>query len=144
MESEKKRILIVDDDPDFSGSVAYFLEEGGYSVRKAPNGAEALRLAALERPDLILMDIMMGERTEGFFTVQQFRRIPELRTIPIFVVTALYSQLPEFSVAPDSAWLGHDEFFQKPVNMPDLLEHIRKRLLEKRAVPAAAAKGVIA
>jgi len=120
--------LVVDDDPDFTASLSFFLEENGYQVLLAHDGTEGLRLAALHHPDLILMDIMMDERTEGLFTVQELRRDAGLRNIPVFVVSALYSEVPEFQVAPDKAWTGHDEFVRKPVNMPELLGLIRKRL----------------
>ena len=120
--------MVVDDDPDFTASLSFFLEENGYQVLLAHDGTEGLRLAALHHPDLILMDIMMDERTEGLFTVQELRRDAGLRNIPVFVVSALYSEVPEFQVAPDKAWTGHDEFVRKPVNMPELLGLIRKRL----------------
>ena len=125
---EDKRILIVDDDRDFAEAVGCFLEANRFTVFKAHDGKEGLKLAKLQRPDLILMDIMMDERTEGLFTVQELRRDAGLRNIPVFVVSALYSEVPEFQVAPDKAWTGHDEFVRKPVNMPELLGLIRKRL----------------
>jgi len=128
MEQDKKRILVVDDDPDFSASLSFFLEENGYQALIAHDGTEGLRLAALHHPDLILMDIMMDERTEGFFAVQELRRNAGLRHIPVFVVSALYTEVPEFNVPPDKAWTGHDEFLRKPVNMPELLGLIRKHL----------------
>lgn len=128
MTSGPKRILIVDDDRDFVEAVSCFLEAGGFTVCKARDGQEGVALARMERPDLILMDIMMGERTEGFFTIQEMRRIPELSGVPIFVLSALYEQVPEFKSAPDSAWLAHDAFFSKPVNMGQLVEQIRHRI----------------
>jgi len=85
-------------------------------------------MAKLERPDLILMDIMMGERTEGIFTIQEIRRAAALKDVPIFVLSSLYGQVPEFKTAPDSGWLAQDEFLPKPVDMGSLLEKIRQRL----------------
>jgi len=139
MTAAQKKILIVDDDTDFVEAVSFFLETHGYRVFKAHDGTEGLRLAKMERPDLILMDIMMNERTEGFFTVQEMRRSPELKSVPIFVLTALYSKVADFRISPDSAWLAHDEFFSKPVDMPRLVEKIRQRLGGPRQ-PAAAPK----
>lgn len=123
---KQQKILLVDDDADFAEAVASFLEARECRVVKARDGREALKLAKLERPDLILMDIMMNERTEGFFTVQEIRRTPELKSVPVFVLSALYQQAPEFRIAPDSGWLGHDRFFTKPVNLAELLEEIRR------------------
>lgn len=128
MNPATQTILIVDDDVDFVAAVSSFLEANRYRVLKAHSGAEGLVLAKLERPDLILMDIIMGERTEGFFTVQEIRRTPGLETAPVFVVTSLYSQVADFQVPPDSGWLAHDEFIAKPVDLYELLEKIRRRL----------------
>lgn len=136
-----KIILIVDDDHDFVEAVSAFLEANGYLVLKAYDGREGLKLARLQRPDLILMDVLMGERTEGFFTVHEIRRAPQLSGIPIFVVTSMYSEVADFRIAPAAAWLAHDEFFAKPVDLPALLERIRERLGEnKPAVEPAGRK----
>ena len=121
-------ILVVDDDLDFAEAVSYYLEQQGFRVLKAENGREGLKLAKMERPDLILMDIMMDERTEGLFVLQELRHSPLLANVPIFVLSALYSQRPDFGVAPARGWMAHDEFFAKPVNLEKLIERIRARL----------------
>jgi len=132
MTSEAGKILIVDDDRDFAEALSLFLEANHYVVLKAPNGREGLKLAKVERPDLIIMDIMMSERTEGFFAVQEIRRTPELEGVPVFVLSSLYSQVADFGIPPDSSWLAHDEFLPKPVNMPELLDKIRRHIGERR------------
>ncbi len=137
MTQAKPKILIVDDDADFLEAVSFFLEAHGYAVLKAHDGREGLRLAKTDRPDLIVMDIMMGERTEGFFAVQEIRRTPELKDVPVFILTALYSKAPDFRIAPESEWTGHDEFFSKPVDLPRLLEAVERRLGQ---APATARK----
>lgn len=123
-----KKVLIVDDDADFVESISCFLEANHFTVIKARDGEQGLKLAKMEHPDLILMDIMMDERTEGFFTVQQIRRTPDLKDIPIFVLSALYSQVPDFEISPEKGWLAHDEFLPKPVDAALLLEKIRQRI----------------
>jgi DNA-binding response OmpR family regulator len=128
MTPAEKRILIVDDDRDFVESTQAFLEANGFAVLKAHNGREGVKLARMERPDLILMDIMMDERTEGFFTIQEMRRQEDLKGVPIFVLSSLYEQMPDFGSPPDSAWLAHDEFLSKPVDMVQLVEKIRQRI----------------
>ncbi len=125
---DAKRILIVDDDRDFAEAVGCFLEANGYTVLRAHNGDEGIKLAKLERPDLILMDIMMSERTEGFFAIQEIRRDPELKTVPIFVLSSLCTRLPDFEIPSSGGWLAHDMFFAKPVDTLRLLEKIRQRL----------------
>jgi DNA-binding response OmpR family regulator len=71
---------------------------------------------------------MMDERTEGFFTAQEIRRTPGLESVPIFVLSSLYEQVPDFRVQPDSSWLAHDHFFPKPVNMQELMDKVRQFL----------------
>lgn len=123
-----KTILIVDDDADFAEALASYLQASGFKVIEARDGTEGLRMARIARPDLIVMDVVMRERTEGFFTVQEMRHTTGLEDVPIFVVSSLYSQHPEFNIAPDSSWLAHDAFFSKPLDMPAFLEQIRQRL----------------
>ena len=133
MSSATKKILIVDDDCDFVEAVSSFLEAQDYVVLKAHDGREGLKLAKMEHPDLIIMDVVMNERTEGFFTVQELRRTAELKSVPIFVLTSLYSKITDFGVPPDTGWLAHDEFFSKPVDMPGLVGKIRQRIGEREA-----------
>jgi len=128
MTMEEKRILIVDDDRDFAEAVACFLEANRFTVFKAHDGKEGVKLAKLERPDLILMDIMMNERTEGFFTIQEMRRDAELKNVPIFVISSFCTHLPDFEIPQSGGWMAHDMFFSKPVDLNQLLEQIRQRL----------------
>jgi len=123
----KKRLLIVDDDRDFVEAVSCYLEVNGFTVFRAHNGAEGIKLAKLERPDLILMDIMMNERTEGFFTIHEIRRDPALKTVPIFVLSSFCTRLPDLEIPSSGGWLAHDMFFAKPVDLVQLLERIHQR-----------------
>ncbi|NJD09249.1 MAG: response regulator [Gemmatimonadetes bacterium] len=123
-----RKVLIIDDDADFTEAVGVYLETHGYQVISAPNGREGLRLAKAEAPDVVLMDVVMDERTEGFFTLQQLRRTPGLERMPVFVVSSIYSSVPGFSITPEKSWLRHDDFIAKPVDLPRLLELIDARL----------------
>jgi two-component system, OmpR family, alkaline phosphatase synthesis response regulator PhoP len=134
MTSARRKILIVDDDHDFSESLSAFLRAHGYWTVQAFDGPDGVRLAGLESPDLILMDVMMEERTAGFFAVQALRRDPSLDGVPIFVVSALYTAVPDFRIEPASGWLRHDAFFPKPVDLDELL-----RAIESHLAPAAEA-----
>jgi two-component system alkaline phosphatase synthesis response regulator PhoP len=118
-------VLLVDDDRDFRESLGAFLKVNGLRVVEAIDGPEGVRLAMAERPDVIVMDIMMNERTEGLFALQSIRRTPELQHTAVIVVSSLYANVAGFSVSPERAWMGQDEFFAKPVDMPRLLERIR-------------------
>ena len=133
----KNKILIVDDDADFAEALSSFLEANGYQVLQARDGTEGLRLAKTQQPDLILMDIVMRERTEGFFTIQEIRHTPGLEDTPVFVVSSIYSQVPGFRVMPEASWLSHDDFLAKPVDPPQLLEKVRARLAQRPAKEVA-------
>ena len=128
MTTQNKRVLMVDDDQDFVEAIACFLEANGFTVLKAYDGKEGVRLAKVERPDLILMDIMMSERTEGFFAIREIRNDPEIGRTPIFVLSSFCSRLPDFEIPVAGGWLAHDIFLPKPVNTAHLLEKIRQRL----------------
>jgi DNA-binding response OmpR family regulator len=122
------RILVVDDDRDFVEAVRTLLTHAGYEVLVAYDARSGVTRARETRPDLILLDVMMDERTEGFFTVRELRRAPELAGTPIIVVSAVYDRVPEFRVPPDRAWLAHDAFLAKPVDPEALLAKVRDTL----------------
>ena len=126
MTTQDKKILIVDDDKDFVEAVACFLESHRFTVFKAYDGKEGLKLARMDPPDVILMDIMMTERTEGFYTIQEIRRDSLLKRIPIFVLSSFCTHLPDIEIP--SSWLASDMFLPKPVNLGHLLEKIRQRV----------------
>ena len=128
------RILIIDDDAHFVDTVASFLADRQFTVFRAETGQEGLRLAKAERPDLILMDIIIGERTEGSLTIQEVRRTEELKGVPIFILSWNCVNLPDLQT-PGSGWLPDDVFIQKPVNLFQLLDKIEHTLagLHKQA-----------
>jgi len=135
--SHTHSILIVDDDADFVEATAAYLADQGFAVFKAYDGSEGLRIARLERPDLIVMDIMMTERTEGIYAVQAIRRVPELRTVPILVASSLYDHVPDFCIPPDERWLPFDRFLRKPIDPPRLLSIIREYLADSGSTTMA-------
>lgn len=132
MTEPRPKILIVDDDDDVADSLGLFLRAHGYTVVRGRSGREGVQLARAERPDLVLMDVMMEERTAGFFAIQEIRRDPDLAALPIFVVSSIYSAIPGFRVTPDAGWLRHDGFFAKPVDMDALLARIREEIAKRR------------
>jgi CheY-like chemotaxis protein len=135
--NSRKRILLVDDDRDYVRSLEAYLRAGGYEVLTARNGLQGLRMAQLHLPDLIVMDVIMDERTEGFFTLQDLRQIPALEKTPVFIASAVYSEVEGFQVAPETKWLPYDEFFVKPLDFPNLLERIRERIGPGKSVVTA-------
>jgi len=124
--SESKTVLIIDDDRDFVTAIESLLQCSGYQVRSAFSGREGLHLARTLRPDLILLDVMMTERTEGFFMLQEARRIPELSQTPVIVISSIYADQPIFRVSPEAGWLPANLFLPKPVDPARLLAEVRR------------------
>lgn len=127
--SARKRILIVDDDPDFVESNKQLLEANGYDVISAPNGTLGLEKAKAEKPDLMILDVMMASNTEGFEVSRKIPETPELRKMPILLVTGIRRELNlPFGFEPDATWLPVDSVFEKPIEPSVLLAEIKKRV----------------
>lgn len=127
---EMKTVLIIDDDRDYVSAITALLESAGYRVISAGNGRDGVQEAKVHKPDVILLDVMMTERTEGFFTLQEFRRIPELKDTPVMVISSIYTDQPIFRVSPEAGWLPADVFLPKPVDPGRLLEEVRRLAAE--------------
>jgi two-component system alkaline phosphatase synthesis response regulator PhoP len=133
--SESKTVLIIDDDSDFVRAIQALLETSGFRVRSAVNGRDGLELAKTIEPDLVLLDVMMSERTEGFFVLQEIRRIPALSQTPVIVLSSIYADLPAFRVDPEAGWLPANLFLAKPVEPAHLLAEV-VRLTSESPSPA--------
>lgn len=129
--NERTTILVVDDDQDFVEAVRALLEKAGHRVVWARDGEQGLRRARSERPDLVVLDVMMTERTEGFFVLQEMRREPDLRDLPVIVVSSIYAECASFRVTPEADWMPADLFLPKPVEPGRLLAEV-SRLVGKK------------
>lgn len=119
MSSKAYKILLVDDEPDILEFMEYNLKKEKYSVFTANNGKEALAVAKREKPDLIILDIMMPEM-DGIETCRALREIPEFRNTLIAFLTARnedYSQVAGFDV-------GADDYITKPIKPRVLISRI--------------------
>ena len=127
---EKKKILLVDDDADFVAVNRMILEKNGYEVHAAYNAEEGVKKAQKVRPDLIVMDVMMGKLTDGFFATYDLRKADETKTIPILMVTSVNETVP-YTFEPDDQYLPVNAFVDKPIAPEVLLEKVRHMLREK-------------
>jgi len=122
----RKRILIIDDDPDYVDGIMAILTKADYEVEVAYNPKEGF--AALEsKPfDLLLLDIMMGRGAEGVIVARKINKDPELRKIPVLIITGIREQMaflfPGQPVHP--RFLPIDELLEKPVEPSLLLEKV--------------------
>jgi two-component system alkaline phosphatase synthesis response regulator PhoP len=139
--SEPKQVLIIDDDGDFVNAIQALLEFSGYKVRSARNGRDGLQLAKTIQPDLVLLDVMMSERTEGFFVLQELRRVPALSQTPVIVMSSIYSDEPVFRVDPEAGWLPASLFLAKPLDPERLLAEASRLTGKNPSEKLAAAEG---
>jgi len=125
------KILLVDDDPDFVEATKIILESAPYEVEVAYNGTEALAKVRKEKPDLIILDIIMPEQ-DGFKVCKALKEDPELSKIPIIMLTSLSERMGEtvYSVS-DGLMLEAEDYVDKPVTPAELLSRVAK-FLEKR------------
>jgi len=124
-----ERILVVDDDEDLVAALRAVLESAGYSVDSAGDGREARQKAKQARPDLAIVDVMMATLSDGVQLVQQFRSDPELKDMPLLMLTAV-NQRFSLQLGPegDEGYLPVDRFVEKPVDPGELLKHVEELL----------------
>ena len=110
------RVLIVEDEPDIRGLLAFHLEREGYQVFKSNNGADALRQVRARPPDLVLLDLMLPEM-DGHEVFRRLREDPQLGAIPVVFLTA--RALDTTPVAPGVRYIT------KPFDTAALIETVR-------------------
>ncbi|MEL6194374.1 MAG: response regulator transcription factor [Bacteroidota bacterium] len=124
-----KKILIVDDEEDILDLLEYNLEQEGYQVARALDGEKAIELAVREKPDMILLDIMMP-KLDGIETCRRIRSLPDMDKIYIVFLTARseeYSELAGFEA-------GADDYISKPIKPRVLISRIKA--IMRRELPA--------
>ena len=128
-----EKILIVDDDLDTLRLIALMLQRQGYQTITTDNGPEALTLSVSERPDLILLDVMMAGM-DGYEVTRQLRANPITSNLPIIMFTAkaqVNDKVMGFEV-------GVDDYLTKPTQPRELFAHV-KAVLARGNKPAPAA-----
>ncbi len=125
---KKAKILLVDDDIDFVESTKIVLESKLYEVIVAHEGDEALRKAREEKPDLILLDIIMPVK-DGFSAAEQFKKDPQLSKIPVIMLTSYSSRKGETSIPLSRGLeLEAEDYVEKPISPEELLNKVAQYL----------------
>ncbi len=131
----KKSILLVDDDADVRLSLRLPLEAAGYEVKEATNPTEGLASMKKEKPDLLILDVMMDSATAGFqFALDLKSEDPKselkaFKDIPIIMLTAIHDTT-SLRFSPDQDYLPVEVFLEKPVEPDVLLATVKKQLGE--------------
>jgi CheY-like chemotaxis protein len=127
--NKKHKILLVDDDMSFLESNKTLLEAEGYEVDVAYDGKSGFEKMQKQKPDLLIMDVMMNTDTEGFDISRKIASTPELAGLPIILVTGVRHILHiPLNIKPDKKWLPVETILEKPVVPDTLLAEIKKRL----------------
>ena len=127
--AEKKRILVVDDEPDMIEMLKTALETASYDVITGSNGEQAVQKTQSEKPDAIILDLMMPVKN-GFEACSEIKNDPKTAAIPILVLTAIGQHLSDTKYAKSMGLqLESEDFIQKPVDPTILLERIESLLM---------------
>lgn len=118
------KILIVDDDPDYVEITRELLESKGYRVNSASNSEDALAFMGKEKPDLILLDIMMSDVLDGLKVAGKMHDDPNLYRVPIIVVSSI-AESPYAENFPTDEYLHIDDWISKPVQPDVLFEKVK-------------------
>lgn len=130
----RAKILLIDDDHDFTASIGSLLESEGYAVEIADSGKAGLRCLVESPPDLIVLDIMMESSSEGYGVIQAVRfdeRFRECRDIPVIMVSAVQTSPQElFWKSSAGEMIRPDRYMAKPLDIPQFLQSV-ERLVKK-------------
>ncbi len=129
--SAERKVLVVDDDVDFVKPIKRLLEVNGYEVIAAQDGRDGIEKACRNRPDVILLDVMMTRLSEGFDTFRELRARPETKNIPVIMTTSINAKVP-FKFGPDKTWLPVDRFIEKPVSPETLLKEVKQAICSEK------------
>lgn len=120
-------IAIIDDDPDIIDASSLILKSKGHTIISASNPADGYRIVTQEKPDLIILDVMMDEPDDGFYLAQKFRK--EGITIPILMYTSVSKATGlEFE---KSEMVPVEDFVEKPISPEELIQKVENLLKKK-------------
>jgi CheY-like chemotaxis protein len=119
---ERKSVLVADDDGVFVAAVSAVLKSR-YTVRTTSNGSEALAQVRQERPDLIVLDVIMDYMSEGFDVARKLRTDPETRSIPLIMLTGV-DRMYNYRLEQDESWVPCDRYLEKPIEPETLLAEV--------------------
>ncbi|MHC4193064.1 MAG: response regulator [Planctomycetota bacterium] len=127
------KILVVDDDQDIRDSLQAILEARQYAAVTAADKTEGMQKVKSEKPDLLILDVMMTSWQDGFEMARELKKDPESKDIPILMLTGVRDQtgIDFKATAGDPTWCPVDGFLEKPVQ-PDILLSEVERLLSKQ------------
>jgi CheY-like chemotaxis protein len=124
-----KKVLIIDDDVEYVDAIVNLLDAKGYHVTSAHNGKDGIAAAQADKPDIILLDVMMTTNSEGFDVARALHADEGLRGTPVIMITGVRKEMNlPFGFEPDGDWLPVKAVLEKPVKPELLLKTIAEKL----------------
>ena len=124
-----KKVLMIDDDPEFVEAITNILDAKGYDVVSAGDGKDGVAKAKQEKPDIILLDVMMTTKSEGFDVARELSKDANLKGTPVIMLTGVRKEMNlPFGFEPDADWLPVKAFLEKPVKPETLLRTIEENI----------------
>jgi CheY-like chemotaxis protein len=121
------KILIVDDDPDFVSATKIVLEKNNHEVIAAASGDSGYQRASNDKPDLVILDVIMDTVLDGLSVSQRMHDDPALREIPIIMVTSI-ANTDYAELFPTDEYIHINAFLSKPISADELLRQVNKYL----------------
>jgi DNA-binding response OmpR family regulator len=123
--ANKTKILLVDDDVDFVDLNKAVLENQGFEVSAAFSAREAMDKVRFEKPDVIVLDLMMEKHDSGFIFAKSIKADPLYQNTPILMLTAVASETGfDFSQDMDGYWMKTDDYASKPLLPDELIKRV--------------------
>lgn len=137
--AEPTKVVIIDDNTDYLFTMETFLSRNGFEVSTAENGKEGLDLILKERPDVVLLDIMMETLFSGFEVCKQLRSDEGLKDMPIIGISGISEEINiNYEQWPDWEYFSPDAYMSKPVDkdrLLDLIDQVIKKAEERSNRP---------
>lgn len=130
MNEKGKKILIIDDDPDFVKTIGIVLKSAGYTILEAFSGKEGLEKSKSDKPDLYIVDLMMETYSEGSNVIKALRENTETKDKPMIMITSVDLKGPWDSYQQDK-WVECESLLQKPVSPKDLLQCVENAIARR-------------
>jgi len=133
VEMKNASILIIDDDVDIVEAMRVVLESKNYQVFSARDGEEGLKRVRSDKPDLIILDVMMETGDKGFDVAREIKKNEDYKNIPILMLTAIKERtgLDFKNEAGDEVWLPVDDYTDKPLKPEELISKVEALLRRK-------------
>jgi len=125
-----EKILLVDDDEDLLRSLQVILESNGFDVITSDNAEKGHSLLRAEKPDLLVLDVMMKSELEGYYLMQKIKKEKDFHDLPVIMLTGIKDQLGVnlYSAVEDESLFPNVRYHEKPLEAKTFVEVIREML----------------